>query len=523
MPNINLSAMRLWYLIIAGLITVLPAFAGFGDKRPIRWGKVSPAEFNLKPPGDDSTASAMVLCDFCTIDISNRTFYTRHTRIKILNNEGLKYASVEIPYQTKNRHDDFYDLRARTLVMENGRVTDYKVVASQIEDIKINDQWSKRKFTFPNVKPGAIIEFRYEIASLDFEKLDTWYFQREIPVLWSEIRFQIPPPFVYLVTYENNRQLSVGEENTLGQKLQWLYDTKPRIRRMELAKNNDLLYSTSENRYKVWAMNNMKKKIIMKNLPGLSMTPDNMPVVAHYPQVRFHLFESSGNLPRSFRPLLITTRDDYEERGEWAMMHDRMLFTGYIHYRLKTWSQFNDNLLGNSHFNSYLIKTTGSTAFLDSILRQARSGQDRINAIYHFVKKSFKWNGVYALYPRQDFRDFLNTRTGSSAEINLLMVNLLRRAGFQADPLLIRTNDLGLPEKLYPVKDQFNHVIAFIETGGVQYLLDATSGSSDENMLNVKDLGTQGWIVRKENPGWIEIFSRETKRTGEEKVPVFKL
>jgi hypothetical protein len=515
--------MRFKCLIIIGLITILPAFAGFGDRRPIRWGKVSPAEFNLKPPGGDSTACAMVLCDFCTIDLSNRTFYTRHTRIKILNNEGLKYASVEIPYQTKNRHDVFYDLRARTLVMKNGKVTDYKVLSNHIENIKINDQWSKKKFTFPNAKPGAIIEFRYEIASLDFEKLDTWYFQREIPVLWSEIRFQVPVPFVYLVTFENNRQLSADEENNLGQKLQWLYNTKPRKRRIELTENNDLLYSTPESRYKVWAMNNMKKKIIMRNLPGLSVAPDDIPINAYYPQVRFHLFESSGNLPRTFRPLLITTQDDYAEKGEWVLMHDRMLFTGYIHYRLKTWSQFNTSLLSNSHFGSYLIKTAGSTALIDSLIGNRRSGREKIDAIYLFVLKSFKWNGEYALYPRQDFKDFLNTRTGSSAEINLLMVNLLRRAGIQADPLLIRTVDLGLPEKLYPVKDQFNHVVAFVEMGGDQYLLDATSRSSDGNRLNIKDIGTQGWIVREKNPGWIEIFSRESKRTGEEEAPVFKL
>jgi len=317
--------------------------------------------------------------------------------------------------------------------------------------------------------------------------------------------------------------LSADEENALGLKLQWLYDTKPRKRRMELAEDNDLLYSTSENRYKVWAMNNMKKKIIMKNLPGLSATPDDMPVVDHYPQVRFHLFESSGNLPRSFRPLLLTTRDDYEERGEWAMMHDRMLFTGYVHYRLKTWSQFNENLLSNSHFGNYLIKTAGSNALMDSMLRNARSGQDKMDAIYRFVMKSFKWNGEYAFSPQQDLKDFLYTRTGSSAELNLLLVNLLRRAGFQADPLLIRTNDFGLPERLYPMKDQFNHVIAFVEMGGSQYLLDATSGSLDENRLNIKDIGTQGWIVRTENPGWIEIFSRETKPSGVKEIPVFKL
>jgi len=97
-------------------------------------------------------------------------------------------------------------------VMENGKIISYKVTSGQIENIKINDRWSKKKFTFPNVRPGVIIEFRYKVASHRFEKLDTWYFQREIPTLWSEVRIQLPQPFVYLVTYESSRQLARDEE-----------------------------------------------------------------------------------------------------------------------------------------------------------------------------------------------------------------------------------------------------------------------------------------------------------------------
>jgi hypothetical protein len=204
-------------------------------------------------------------------------------------------------------------------------------------------------------------------------------------------------------------------------------------------------------------------------------------------------------------------------------MHDRMLFTGYIHYRLKTWSQFNTSLLNNERFGSYLVKNVGGSALIDSLLRGRRSGQEKIIAVYNFVQNSFKWNGEYALYARQDFKNFLSNRTGSSAEINLLMVNLLQRAGIRADPLLIRTADLSLPEKLYPVKDQFNHIIALAKIDGVQYLMDATSRSSDGNKLNIKDIGTQGWIVREDNPGWIEIFAREVRRVDNEETPIFKL
>jgi|GEM_PF-1761963 hypothetical protein len=499
--------MKSSYIALMMILSSIPAFAGFGEGPPIRWGKVSPAEFSVMPQDKDSAAPAIVLCDFGDIKVTNRTFYTRHIRLKILKPDGLKYASVEIPYQTNNRHDDFIKLKARTLVMEHGKIVTYQVASSAIEDIKINDRWNKIKFTFPNVQPGAIIEYLYEVASLDFEKLDTWYFQHEIPVIWSEIRFEVPDPYVYLVTYESNRALLPDEEMAFGRKLQWLYDTKPRPRRTVLAKSSYLLYATAENRYKVWAMNNTKKKIVMRNIPGLSAGTGSQPVTSSYPQVRFNLFESSGNLPWSFKPLVLTTHKDYENRGEWNLMHDRTAIPGYVHFRLDTWSEFNAALLNHDRFGMYLTKNAGSKQLIDNICDNSNDRVVKLEAVFEYVRNNYRWNGAFTLYADQDFEDFMQKKTGSSSEINLVLVNLLRQAGISAWPLIIRTVDNGPPEKMYPVKGQFNHVIAVAEIAGVQILLDTVSGTDDMTRLHKLDIGTQGWIVREDDPGWIDIFS----------------
>ncbi len=103
----NISIMKAYIYILICLIFTLPGFAGNSDKYPIRWNKISEAEFQVKPTGRDSTAAAIVLCDFGNIEVSNRTFYSRHTRIKVLNKEGLRYATVEIPFQSREHHDEF--------------------------------------------------------------------------------------------------------------------------------------------------------------------------------------------------------------------------------------------------------------------------------------------------------------------------------------------------------------------------------------------------------------------------------
>lgn len=499
------------------LCTSLPVFAGFKSKLPVKWGKINTAEFSIVPAGADINAPAIVLCDYGDIEITNRTFYTRHTRIKILNQDGLKYATIEIPYQKSKNHDRFFELRAQTLELKNGKVIKHRVEASQMEDVYVNVKWSKRKFTFPAVAPGTIIEYQYRIASLDFEKLDTWYFQREIPTIWSEIRVNIPVPFTYLVSFVNNRALEPDEEMVYGEELQWLYNTRQRQRRIDLAEKNHILFNTGENRYKVWALNDMRKKIVMKNLPGLSFQQNSQSVAMHYPQVRFDLFESSGNLPRMFRPLLLTTHDNYDEIPEMTMLSEHSGFIGYVHFRLKTWDQFNANLLDHERFGQYLMASAGakkdfSTGNSDDL--------QKINSIIRHIKAEYNWNGEYAQLASQDFRSFMKTRSGSSAEMNLLLVNLLRQAGFESDPVLIRTSNLGLPEKMFPVKNQFNHVIATAVINGKTFLFDITSETSELNKLNKADIGTTGWVVRKSNPGWIETFEVEKENTG---IPVFRL
>ena len=94
----------------------------YSVKLPIKWGKVAKSEFEIKSFRGDTSVDAIILCDFGDIKITNRTFYTRHVRIKILNDGGLKYANVEIPYQARNKHDDIITLKAQAFNLENGEI-----------------------------------------------------------------------------------------------------------------------------------------------------------------------------------------------------------------------------------------------------------------------------------------------------------------------------------------------------------------------------------------------------------------
>src|SRR4030042_295120 len=445
-------------ILVTSVSFILLKSFGFTGKEPIKWGKVSKSEFEINSFRGDSTVPAIILCDYGNIRITNRTIYSHHKRIKINHQEGLNFSRIEIPYQDKDNHDDIMVFKANVYQYRNDTIIKHQYHIKDAKSISLNDGKKLLVFDLQDVVPGCIIDYYYEIASLDFVKLDDWYFQSEIPTLWSEIRFDVPSPFLYLVTYQRGEFLTEDEQMKFARNLQWLYDAN-RIQRMgQLGKRQNILYESPSRNYKVFLLNNMKKKIVMRNIPGVSKVAGYVSMKDYYPRLKFDLFESSGNLPWFYQPLIMTATDDYEtkSRREW-MYSNRM--TGYVQYRLDTWTEFNKKLLENERFGRQLIKYINTRPAFDESSSNDTSMITKMEAVFKYVQESFTWNGQYHVYATRDLNSIPENGEASSGEINLILVYLLRRAGFDADPVLIRTSNLGQPETVFPVHHQFNHVI----------------------------------------------------------------
>jgi len=58
-----------------------------------------------------------------------------------------------------------------------------------------------------------------------------------------------------------------------AEKLQWMYNTRPNKRRLDLIQNNYLLYATPEGKYKVWALNKYEEKDRHEEFTGIISYP----------------------------------------------------------------------------------------------------------------------------------------------------------------------------------------------------------------------------------------------------------
>jgi len=188
------------------------------------------------------------------------------------------------------------------------------------------------------------------------------------------------------------------------------------------------------------------------------------------------------------------------------MISNRM--SGFVHYKLKSWMEFNTRILASERFGKRLIKHYDYLPVFNRIVNDNMSQKEKMEVIFKYAHDSLKWNGRYSMYADRDLTKAKESGELTSGEMNLILIYLLRKAGLDADPLLIRTNNLGMPETLYPVPDQFNHVIALVELDNDFYLLDATAKDKSFGELSPDVLYTTGWRADKDNFGWIDIKPR---------------
>jgi len=185
--------MRSLLLFTAILFFSIPGLAQKGKKANPNlpeFGNVDKADLQIKECSFDDKAEALVLLDEGNLDYVNGLELKRRIRVKILSDKGLDWANVHLTYRSEKNDEDITGLEAQTYNLdESGNVIITKLEKKLIYEKKINKKFSEKVFTFPNVKVGSIIEYKFKHRGIG---LIDWYFQRSIPVKYSSFLMDYP-------------------------------------------------------------------------------------------------------------------------------------------------------------------------------------------------------------------------------------------------------------------------------------------------------------------------------------------
>jgi len=443
-----------WFLLLLSFTVVAQ------EETLLKWNQIPEEDLQMMVYGPDSSAAAVVLDDYGQIIVELEGSavyyrYKRHRRIKVLNPAGFKKANVIISYYTGKKYAETITyLRAQTFAPDGKKVV---IPNKDIFDNLVNDFYAEKRFTFPDVQAGSILEYRYEIVSPRITDLREWYFQEDIPVRSSRLKVEIPNAFKYVYFFQGNQQLNQIRKD----------DRAIDVRGNTITKIKDNIYQ-------------------MVNVPALKT--ENF----------------------------ITTINDHRARLRFQLKEIQFPMGNSKTY-LSNWSEVSKTLMNREEFGQQFTNEKMFSAWINpettKILSANLSDWEKAEALYQYVSKQIKWNERYHFLVNKKLNDVFFNKTGNSGEINLVYLALLRKAGITAYPVLLSTRSHGRMIKTYPIIDQFNYVIISAELDNETTLLDVGLPTKAMNYPQVNSLNKNGWLLDPDAPQWIDIEPPVTNTT----------
>jgi hypothetical protein len=439
------------------------------QKPVMKFGKIDPANFELKTYDKDTSAEALILGDYGESQIiydQNVGFvveYSRHFRAKIFKKSGYDLANQElILYHNANGQEKILTLKGSVYNMENGKVIESTLEKSMIFQEEMDNRHTEQKFTLPNVREGSILEFYYKVRS-DFWSLPDWQFQHDIPALWSEYRVSYPEYFYFKKLQKGYLIFSVSEE-----------DTKPvTFTITETTRAEGMLVKSSTEKYQVQYMDHVFRWV-QNDVPAFREEPFMNAMINYQSALEFEL--------ASYKPP-----------------------AGMVNNYTQTWEKINEDLMDDEDFGLQLKRG----GFLKDVVTQLKVPADdqvkQMIAAFNFVRNTMKWDNRNRVYLTQNLRNVFEKKAGSSADINLLLVTLLRELGLQSNPVILSTRNNGAIHPAQIMVNQFNYVIASVNIGDKTYLLDATEKDGSYNLLPPRCINGQGRIISETKTNWIDL------------------
>lgn len=441
------------------LCLLLQNYLSAQEKVELKFGKISPADFDLSSRKFDTSAGAVFIADIGSTEYEGGTkgwftmVYTRHLRIKVLNKNGFDAASFQIPlYKKGNDEERLEKLKAATYNLEDGKVVTTKLEDKSVFKDKVTERTSVRKFTLPAVKEGSIIEVTYSIKSDFTENLQPWSFQGTYPRLWSEYVVRIPNCFNYVFLSQGYQQFYIKSQDQ-------------GFKSYTIIANND---SRGQDTYSIQAVV-VGNRWVMKDVPPVKEEKFITSLDNYISKIEFQLSEYRD--PLQPKQIMSNWNKVSEEWLKWDKFGEPL-------YKMNNWLD-----------NDIKAMTAGATTPLA-----------KAQKIFAFVRDNFTCTDYSALILENSLKDVFRTKKGNVAEINLLLIAMLRHENINAEPILLSTRSNGYTHEIYPLIDRFNYVIAGLNIDNNEYYLDATERKIGFTHLPIRCYNGHARFINAESP-----------------------
>ena len=372
----------------------------------------------------------------------------RKCRLKVLKPEGKHVADGEILIwrnSSNDTHEVVRALKATAYNLENGKVVKTKMESSSVHEEELDTNDKLLKFSVPQVRVGTVIEYEYRLESDYYYQLRDWYAQSNIPVLYTRYSVSIP---------------------------EWLS------------------FHIEES-----GMNTLEKQTDSNSLT----------VGEEHVNTEEHIF-IGRNLPALKDDDYVWRAEDYGNKVTHELQG--IYIPGYVHKNYSsTWKDIDERLEKDDEFGGRIKK---SSPLKDDILAagipQIADSRERFEAIWKMLTKRVRWNGSYAFWAKSGNK-VLKEGTGTNADINFLLINMLHDAGIESSPVVLRLRNRGrLPLSHASMKYLSTFVVAVELNDSTTAYFDSSAEDGYLNVLPACLSVERARLVEKGKPGmWVNL------------------
>jgi hypothetical protein len=449
------------------------------------FGKVSKNELAEQYNPNDSTADATILYkkERIYFTFAENVGFTQirevQMRIKIYNKEGFEWANKKVYLYNGNEgyKESLKNLKGYTFNLDNGKIKREKMSSSATFKEEVSETTVAESFTLPNINEGSVVEYRYEIVS-ESPFIDDLYLQYQIPVKALEIIVETPQYYSYKKVF--NPRAYFTPNFIESQKAKTLTTTS-KVKSARVSSDSPFSTTIGSGYQRQKSTTDYVDNILKIN-------------EANIEALKAESFSGSIN----------------NYRAKLSMELNALLNTMGIETRsfASNWEKVSKTIYESSSFGDQLNRRGFFKKDLEPLLAGIEDDFQKAGAIENLVKAKVKWNGIYGKYAQKGIREAYKEGSGNVADINLLVVAMMRSANLDAFPVLVSTSNNGIP--LFPTIDGFNYVIAMVKKGDSYMLFDATDPYSFNNVLPRRVLNWKGRaIYDKDVSEWVDLIPKE--------------
>ncbi|MDA8971523.1 DUF3857 domain-containing transglutaminase family protein [Flavobacteriaceae bacterium] len=389
-------------------------------------------------------------------------------RVKIYKPEGFSFGTKRLKtYNHDKDREQLLSLKAVTYNLVKGSIEKDKLSKSKVFEDRINNYYIETSFTMPNLKPGSIVEYEYRISS-PFTDIGSIDLQFEIPV--NKIKVELKIPDFYIYRNYPNPQAAIG-------------------------------YAYEESEKKVEVAIRGRSGIGTADYDTTGRDRSNHGSSGYREKI-FTLEEV--NVPPLKNTGYVDNIDNYRAKTIWELAMTRT--SGGVEKRYATtWDAVTKSIYDRDAFSEQINQSKYYQEDLDTALRGLTNLEEKMAAIFGLVKSKVTWNKYAGYFPENGVKKTYKEGKGNVADINLMLVSMLRYANLNADPVLVSTKNNGIP--VFPTRYGFNYVIAQVRIGDKNYLLDATDPIAAIGLLPERVMNWQGRVVRPNGTSnWVSLY-----------------